>query len=281
MSTRRLDVALHEDGYARSRTHARRIIEEGRALVDGRAAAKPSHPVPEGARIDVRDVPDGVEYASRAAHKLAGALARSGVDPAGLRCLDAGASTGGFTDILLRRGACRVVAVDIGHDQLAAHLRQDPRVQVHDGTSIRGLRPEAVGGAAQLVVADLSFISLRTVIGDLAGLCRADGQLLLMVKPQFEVGRHRLPRSGVVTSPQDRLSALRGVADAAAEAALVVHGAGPSLLPGQDGNREYFLHLRPAVVPGPPTQVAYDMIDQAVRESLAPPATSEGGEGTR
>lgn len=281
MSPRRLDVALHEDGHARSRTHARRIIEEGRALVDGRSAGKPSLPVPEGSRVEVIDVPDGVEYASRAAHKLAGALTGAGVEASGRTCLDAGASTGGFTDVLLRRGAHRVIAVDIGHDQLAPHLREDPRVDVRDGTSIRGLRPESVGGPVDLLVADLSFISLRTVIADLAGLVSARGELLVMVKPQFEVGRARLPRSGVVVSAEHRVDALRGVVEAAAEAGLELRGAGMSALPGQDGNREYFLHLRPAPVAAPVSPAAYDMIDQAVRHPSAPRTTPEGGERTR
>lgn len=281
MSPRRLDVALHEDGHARSRTHARRIVEEGRARIDGRTATKASQPVPDGARIEVTDVPDGVEYASRAAHKLAGALDGAQVAVAGRRCLDAGASTGGFTDVLLRRGAARVLAVDIGHDQLAAHLRTDPRVQVHDGTSIRGLRPETLGGPAQLVVADLSFISLRTVIGDLAALTAEDGELLVMVKPQFEVGRGRLPRSGVVTRAADRIDALRGVADAAIAAGLAVRGVGASSLPGQDGNREYFLHLRRPPVAPPDIRAVYDMIDQAVRHPSAPPPSPEGGERSR
>ena len=175
MSGDRLDVALAAAGLARSRTHARRIIEEGRARLDGRPASKPSLPVPPGARLEVVEVPDGVEFASRAAHKLAGALDTLGLDPAGLCCLDAGASTGGFTDVLLRRGAAHVLAVDIGHDQLVAHVREDPRVEVHDGTSVRDLTPELVGGPVDLLVADLSFISLRTVMPALAGVVR-DGE---------------------------------------------------------------------------------------------------------
>src|SRR5690606_26521681 len=155
------------------------------------------------------------------------------------------------------------------------------RVQVHDGTSIRGLRPEAVGGPAELLVADLSFISLRTVIADLAALTADEGGLLIMVKPQFEVGRSRLPRSGVVTRPEDRIGALRGVADAALEAGLAVLGAGPSALPRQDGNQEYFLHLRRTPVAAPDIPAVYDMIDQAVRHPSAPPPSPEGGERSR
>ena len=270
MSGDRLDVALLAAGLARSRTHARRIVEEGRARIDGRRADKPSAPVGPDARLSVVDVPDGIEYASRAAHKLSGALALLGLDPRGLLCLDAGASTGGFTDVLLRSGAARVIAVDIGHDQLAAHVREDPRVEVRDGTSVRDLTPQLLGTRVDLVVAYLSFSSLRTVLAPLGGLVVADGQLLLMVKPQFEVGREALPRTGVVTDPGERIRAVRGVVDAAAEVGLHLAAVGPSTLPGQDGNREYFVHPRPAPARAPgatcaPDAEACDMIGAAVR----------------
>lgn len=264
MTVRRLDLALVDAGLARSRTQARRIIEEGRARVDGHVATKPSTPTGTDTELRVVDVPGGIEYASRAAHKLDGAIAALRVDVAGRCCLDIGASTGGFTDILLRHGARSVVAVDIGHDQLAAHLRADPRVHVLDGTSIRGLTAADVGGEADVLVADLSFISLTTVITELAGLTRIGGDLLLMVKPQFEVGRQRLPRNGVVRDIEDRRRSVREVAASAGAASLVLRGAGRSPLAGQDGNVEYFLHLRRAVTPSPPGTGAYDMIDQAV-----------------
>ena len=268
MNGDRLDVALLAAGLARSRSHARRIIEEGRARVDGRAAAKPSAPVGADALLEVVDVPDGVEFASRAAHKLAGALDALGTAaPAvtGRRALDAGASTGGFTDVLLRRGAAAVIAVDIGHDQLVEHVRTDPRVTVRDGTSVRDLTPELLGTAVDLIVADLSFISLRTVIPALAGVVRCDGELLLMVKPQFEVGRAALPRTGVVGDEAARVGAVRGVAEAAARAGLRTVAVGPSALPGQDGNREYFLHLRPHGATSALDAQACDMIESAVR----------------
>lgn len=267
MSPERLDVALAAAGLARSRSHARRVIEEGRARLDGRPTAKPSTPVPAGARLQVVDVPDGVEYASRAAHKLLGAMDTLGLDAAGARCLDAGASTGGFSDVLLRRGAECVIAVDIGRDQLAEHVARDPRVRVRDGTSVRDLTPELIGGTVDLLVADLSFISLATVIAPLASVVRTGGDLLIMVKPQFEVGRAALPRTGVVTDPAARTAAVAGVAEAAAGAALQLQGVGPSALPGQDGNREYFLHLRPTGVTCAMDEVACDMIGDAVREN--------------
>jgi len=277
----RLDVALLAAGLARSRTHARRIVEEGRARIDGRRADKPSAPVPDGARLTVVDVPDGIEYASRAAHKLAGALDLLELDPRGLLCLDAGASTGGFTDVLLRRGADRVIAVDIGHDQLADHVREDARVEVRDGTSVRDLTPGMLGARVDLVVADLSFISLRTVLPALAGVIAPHGELLLMVKPQFEVGKQALPRTGVVTDPAARTRAVEGVVETAAEQGLELAAIGPSALPGQDGNREYFVHLRPARSVRPhaagatatgssctPDAQAYDMIGSAVGGAL-------------
>lgn len=264
MSGQRLDVALLGAGLARSRTHARRIIEEGRARLDGRPVTRPSTPVPDGAELAVVDVPDGIEYASRAAHKLAGALDALRLDPAGRECLDAGASTGGFTDVLLRRGAAIVHAVDIGHDQLAPHVREDVRVIVRDGLSVRDLTPQLLGAEVDLIVADLSFISLRTVLPALAGVLRDDGELLLMVKPQFEVGRSALPKSGVVSDPAARVRAVRDVAEAAAQVGLSTAAVGPSSLPGQDGNREYFLHLRPHGTAFVLDAEACDMIESAV-----------------
>lgn len=267
MSADRLDVALAAAGLARSRTHARRIIEEGRARLDGRPATRPSTPVPAGARLTVVDVPDGIEFASRAAHKLSSALDALAIDPAGMRCVDAGASTGGFSDVLLRRGAAGVSAVDIGHDQLAAHVRDDARVTVHDGTSVRDLAPELLGGPCDLLVSDLSFISLRSVIAALGSVVREGGELLVMVKPQFEVGRAALPRSGVVTDPAERARAVTAVARAAASEGLITLAALPSGLPGQAGNREYFLHLRHTGVTSALEPSACDMIESAVRGS--------------
>ena len=265
MSGDRLDVALLTAGLARSRTHARRIIEEGRARLDGRTVTRPSTAVAAEAELAVVDVPDGVEYASRAAHKLSGALDALGLDPAGLSCLDAGASTGGFTDVLLRRGAASVIAVDIGHDQLADHVREDSRVSVLDGTSVRDLDPALLGTSVDLLVADLSFISLRTVLAALGSVVRPDGQLLLMVKPQFEVGRAALPKSGVVSDQAERVRAVREVAESAAGSGLSMAAVGPSTLPGQDGNREYFLHLLPHGTAFTLDAEACDMIVSAVR----------------
>lgn len=216
-------------------------------------------PAEKPATVVERDTPvvvrpdDGPEWASRGAKKLLGALdAFTVVDPAGLRCLDAGASTSGFTDVLLDRGAREVVAVDVGYGQLVWRLQSDERVRVHDRTNVRALDPDQIGGQVDLTVADLSFISLRTVLPALAACTAPGGSLLPMVKPQFEVGKNRLGSGGVVRDPALRLDSLRGVAVAAGEHGLQVLGAVASPLPGPSGNVEYFLHLRrPDGEPGP------------------------------
>ncbi len=237
----RLDAELVRRGLARSRGQAAELIEQGRVAVRGVTAAK-------AATVVDRDTPVSVvataerQWASRGAHKLIGALDALELDPAGLRCLDAGASTGGFTDVLLERGAAQVVAVDVGYGQLVWRLQSDDRVQVHDRTNVRALTPAEIGGVVQLTVADLSFISLRTVLPALAA-CTA-GILLPMVKPQFEVGRQRLGAGGVVREPALRLAALRGVATAARELGWGLAGAVASPLPGPSGNVEFFLCLR-------------------------------------
>jgi 23S rRNA (cytidine1920-2'-O)/16S rRNA (cytidine1409-2'-O)-methyltransferase len=186
---------------------------------------------------------------SRGAHKLAGALsafAPLGLEVAGRRCLDAGASTGGFTDVLLRAGAAGVVAVDVGYGQLAWSLQQDPRVEVRDRTNVRDLDLDRVGEPVDLVVGDLSFISLRLVLDALSGVARPDGDLVLMVKPQFEVGKDRVGKGGVVREPALRAEAVREVARAAAGRGWQPQAVTTSQLPGPSGNVEYFLWLRRA-----------------------------------
>ena len=247
----RLDQELVTRGLARSRTHAAKLVAAGRVLRAGKVLAKASAAVGAADSLSVLD--DGVpDYVSRAGHKLAGALgAFPAVRPAGLRCLDAGASTGGFTDVLLRAGADRVVAVDVGHDQLVDALRHDPRVDVHEGMNVRYLEPAAIGGPVDLTVADLSFISLTMVIGPLAAATRPGGSLLLMVKPQFEVGRERLEKAGVVTDPAKHRLAVSRVVQSALAADLQVAGLAPSPLPGQNGNVEFFLWLQVPAEPEP------------------------------
>jgi 23S rRNA (cytidine1920-2'-O)/16S rRNA (cytidine1409-2'-O)-methyltransferase len=186
----------------------------------------------------------GRRWASRGGGKLDPVLDRLGVQVAGRRCLDAGASTGGFTDVLLERGAARVIAVDVGRGQLDGRLRGDPRVEVHDGCNVRFLEAAAIGGPVDLTVADLSFISLRLVLPALAGVTAPDGELLLLVKPQFEAGREAVGTGGVVRDPRAWAGAVRSVAAAAAELGLGAAGVCPSPLPGPSGNVELFLHLR-------------------------------------
>lgn len=243
-SRRRLDTELVRRGLARSREHAAGLVEAGRVSVAGRPSVKPSTAVEASVGISVSGDPTN-DYVSRGAHKLAGAL--QAFSPrlvvAGRRCLDAGASTGGFTDVLLRAGAARVVAVDVGYGQLHWRLRSDERVVVRDRTNVRSLTPADLGGPVDLAVADLSFISLRLVLPALSSCTRAGGDMLLMVKPQFEVGRDRLSSGGVVREPGLRAQAVRDVADDAWALGWGAAGVSASRLPGPSGNVEYFLWL--------------------------------------
>ena len=243
----RLDAELVRRGAARSREHASELIAAGRVTVNGGAANKPATGVTIDADIVVREDPDRPDYVSRGGHKLAGALAdfaEQGLSVSGRRCLDAGASTGGFTDVLLRAGAAEVVAVDVGYGQLAWSLRQDPRVRVHDRTNIRDVTPELVGGPVDLVVGDLSFISLELVLDALLGVTEPDGDLALMVKPQFEVGKDRLGRGGVVREPALRVEAVEKIVAAADRRGWGAVAGTVSSLPGPAGNVEFFVWLR-------------------------------------
>ena len=259
----RLDAELVRRGLARSRQQAAELIQQGRVVVRGVPAGKPATVVDRDTPVTVRAT-DARDWASRGAHKLIGALDAFGVAVAGRRCLDAGASTGGFTDVLLDRGAAAVVAVDVGYGQLVWRLRSDDRVQVLDRTNVRALEPDAIGGEVDLTVADLSFISLRTVLPALVACTAPDGELLPMVKPQFEVGRDRLGAGGVVREPALRVAALVGVADAARALGLVLRGAVASPLPGPSGNVEYFLRLTRSG-----TDVGDDVLASAVADGPA------------
>ena len=216
--------------------------------VAGQTASKAATAVEAGTPLVVAE-PVGPSYVSRGGHKLAGALDSFGYDPSGKRALDAGASTGGFTDVLLQRGAAHVVAVDVGYGQLAWSLQTDDRVSVVDRTNVRALEPERVGAPVELVVADLSFIPLGLVLPALVRCARPDADLLPMVKPQFEVGRERLPSGGVVRDPALRAEAVGRVAQQAAALGLGVTGITASPLPGPSGNVEYFLWLRRGAAP--------------------------------
>ena len=257
----RLDAELVRRGLARSREHAAILIAEGRVAVSGRAATKPATGVEPDTPVVVRTDADQPTWVSRGAHKLIGALDALPVPVEGRRALDAGASTGGFTEVLLRRGAAQVVAVDVGYGELAWSLRTDDRVRVLERTNVRTLTPEAVDGPVDLVVADLSFISLRLVLPALTSCAREDADLLLMVKPQFEVGRERLGAGGVVRNPEHRVQAVLDVARSATELGWGTAGVVASPLPGPAGNVEFFVWLRRDA--GPPRE---DDVRRAVQE---------------
>ena len=241
----RLDAELVRRGLARSREHAATLIGAGRVEVRGVIAHKPATGVSADAAVRVLEDRSDPDYASRGGFKLAGALeVFDAITVSGRRCLDAGASTGGFTDVLLRAGASQVVAVDVGYGQLAWKLRSDERVVVHDRTNVRTLTPDVIGGPAALTVADLSFISLRLVLAALTACTDPDGDLLPMVKPQFEVGRERLGSGGVVRDPALRADAVLEVAAAAGDLGWRTAGVCTSPLPGPSGNVEFFLWLR-------------------------------------
>ena len=243
----RLDVELVRRSLARSREHAAALIAAGRVEVRGVRATKASTGVDRDAALRVHADSDDPGYASRGGVKLAGALAAfGGLQVRDRRCLDAGASTGGFTDVLLRAGAAQVIAVDVGYGQLSWSLATDPRVKVVDRTNVRSLTPEQIGGVAELTVADLSFISLGLVLPALTACTAPDGDLVPMVKPQFEVGRGRLGAGGVVRDPALRAETVARVAEQAGGLGWQVSAVCRSPLPGPSGNVEFFLWLRRA-----------------------------------
>lgn len=257
----RLDAELVRRGLARSREHAATLIDEGLVRVAGVVATKPATGVATDQAIVVREG-SSPTYASRGAHKLLGALAvfePLGLGVEGRRCLDAGASTGGFTDVLLRKGAREVCAVDVGYGQLLWALQSDDRVKVFDRTNVRNLTVDDIGGEVDLVVSDLSFISLTVVMAALTRVCRDGGDIVLMIKPQFEVGRANLGKKGVVRDPELHADAVHRVCLAAFELGWGTHGLAPSPLPGPAGNVEYFCWLR-TDAGAPDEEAAHDVV---------------------
>ncbi|MGV8041671.1 MAG: TlyA family RNA methyltransferase [Thermoanaerobaculaceae bacterium] len=240
----RLDQALLDRGLAPSRARAQSLILAGVVRVDGEVADKAGRPVDHDATITV-DAPDH-PWVSRGGVKLAAALDAFHLDPSGRRCLDVGASTGGFTHVLLERGAASVVAVDVGRGQLDWRLRQDPRVEVRDGINARFLTPQELSGPFELVVVDVSFISLRLVLPALRSLLAPEGNLVALVKPQFEVGRGQVGKGGVVRDPAAREAAIVSVIAAAGEQGLALRGRLASPLPGPAGNVEELVWLTPS-----------------------------------
>ncbi|MGG8408532.1 TlyA family RNA methyltransferase [Streptomyces sp. 12297] len=265
VARRRLDAELVRRKMARSREHAAQLIAAKRVTVGGATATKPATQVETSAALVVLADDNDPDYVSRGGHKLAGALAAftpQGLRVAGRRALDAGASTGGFTDVLLRAGVSHVVAVDVGYGQLAWSLQSDERVTVKDRTNVRELTVEQIDGVpVDLVVGDLSFISIGLVLPALVRCTAPGADLVLMVKPQFEVGKERLGSGGVVRSPELRAEAVRDVARQAWGLGLGVLGVTASPLPGPSGNVEYFLWMRAGAPELDPAEV-----DRAVAE---------------
>ncbi|WP_416445877.1 TlyA family RNA methyltransferase [Leucobacter sp. HNU] len=264
----RLDRVLPELGLARSRSRAAELIAAGEVRLDGRVATKAGARVGSGATIAVSGAD---RYVSRGAHKLVAGLDRFGVDAAGRLALDLGASTGGFTQVLLERGAREVLAVDVGHDQLVPELRADPRVRAVEGCNARELTAEGlaadtgVAEAPTLVVADLSFISLTLILPAIARVAAPLAELVLLIKPQFEVGRTGI-RDGIVVDPALRAEAIRTVLGSAARNGFAVRGLAHSPIAGSHGNREFLVHLSRGGDADPTEWEA--RIDELVSESI-------------
>lgn len=263
MALRRLDAELTRRGLARSREHARELIDIGAVVVRGSVAMKAATQVNDSDSIVVQTEESGHGYVSRGAVKLAGALDHfSEIKVDGRHCLDAGASTGGFTEVLLRRGAAEVLAVDVGYGQLAWSLRVDERVHVFERMNVRSMSAEDFPFRPTLVVADLSFISLTIVLPAMRATAEEGADFVLMVKPQFEVGREQVG-DGVVRDLALRAGAIHKVAKAAMELGLVVRGIVASSLPGPSGNVEFFLWLQAGA---DTTDTLDHMIERAIEE---------------
>jgi 23S rRNA (cytidine1920-2'-O)/16S rRNA (cytidine1409-2'-O)-methyltransferase len=269
MAQRRLDTLVAERGLAPSRTAAATSIRAGQVRIGkgGERPTKPGQMVPEEIRIFVDGPPP---YVSRGGQKLEAALDRFAIDPTGLRCLDVGASTGGFTDCLLQRGAAEVVALDVGHGQLDWGLRKDERVTVIEGLNARDLTPADLPFAPGLVTIDVSFISIRKLLGPVAAVTEPGAPILAMVKPQFELGRERVGRGGVVRDPALRAEAVVSVADAAAELGHPASAVAAAGLPGPKGNVEIFLLLGR----GGPGEPLGDLSEMALAEAEGPGGAS-------
>ena len=264
----RADVALVEAGLFPSREQARAAILAGKVRIAGRVLTKAGESVPPHTAFEVEE---SARFVSRGGVKLDHALTEFAVDVAGLRCVDVGASTGGFTDCLLQRGADSVVAIDVGYGQLAWSLRTDERVTVVERTNIRGVEPAAVGAPFGLAVVDVSFISLATVLPAVLALLGEDGALVALVKPQFEAGKARVGKRGVVKDPAVHADVLASATDAVRGAGLVVRGLAFSPITGPEGNIEFWMW---AARGGDPTQVTPEAVVARAHEKL-------GGAGAR
>jgi 23S rRNA (cytidine1920-2'-O)/16S rRNA (cytidine1409-2'-O)-methyltransferase len=234
----RLDRLLVSRGLAETREKAQALIMAGEVLVGGQKASKPGQPVAEDAAVEVLARPP---YVSRGGFKLAGALTQFGIDVTGKTCLDIGASTGGFTDVLLQGGAARVHAVDVGAGQLAWQLRTDPRVVLHEGINARHLEFEEIGEQVDFVCCDVSFISVTLILPVAAAFLRPDGQMVILIKPQFEVGKGQVGKGGIVRDPQLHQAACARVTEAVRELGFQT-GIMASPILGAEGNQEFLLH---------------------------------------
>jgi 23S rRNA (cytidine1920-2'-O)/16S rRNA (cytidine1409-2'-O)-methyltransferase len=238
----RLDKIIKQRRLIRSRSRAQRMIEAGRVKVNGRIINRPGHPIDPEAEIEILAFE---EYVSRGGEKLDAALEQFRIDPRGKACLDIGASTGGFTDCLLQHKAAKVFAIDVGHDQLHPSLRRDPRVVVREGLNARYLEPQDIGEPIDLAVVDVSFISLKLILPTLVEILAEHSEIVALVKPQFEVGKNKLPADGIVKNAADRdavLEALRAFVDAQTPWRVVEQMTSP--VQGAGGNVEFLLHIK-------------------------------------
>ncbi|MFI5327607.1 MAG: TlyA family RNA methyltransferase [Candidatus Rokuibacteriota bacterium] len=258
----RLDVWLTEHGLAESREKAQALVMAGRVRIDGAPASKPGVRVREASAVHVEP---GRAHVGRGARKLEGALDAFGVDPAGRVVVDVGASTGGFTETLLARGARRVYAVDVGRGQLHERLRTDPRVVVRDRTNARALSPVEIPEPCSLATVDVSFISASKILPALLSVLGPGAEAVVLVKPQFEVGRGQVGRGGIVKDPALHRAALLSVATAAQTLGYGIVGACASPVPGAEGNREFFLHL---IREGAP--LAADALEEHFQKAVGP-----------
>ncbi|MDY7103505.1 MAG: TlyA family RNA methyltransferase [Actinomycetota bacterium] len=273
---RRLDAELVRRGIASSREQAREMITSGRVLVAGASATKAARQVSPAEPVELIGPPP--RFVGRGGEKLDGALDRFAIDVDGRRALDAGASTGGFCDCLLQRGAASVVAIDVGYGQLHPTIREHPLVDARERTDIRSVSADDIAGPVDVVTADLSFISLGRVAPALVGLVRDGGDLVVLVKPQFEAGRREASKGrGIIRDSRVWRRVLGEVVDAFATAGAIAVGVGPSSIRGGDGNVEFVLHLRPAAAPdrGEPLDAA--ALDAVVAEIAGHPIPDEGG----
>ncbi len=245
---KRLDVLLVEQGYAQTRTKAQAIIMSGLVYVDGQKADKPGISYEESVSLEVRN--GGCPYVSRGGLKLEKALRDFGVKPVGYVCSDSGASTGGFTDCLLQQGAKKVFAIDVGYGQLDWKIRSDPRVVVMERTNVRYVTPEQLGEPLDLSVVDVSFISLKIVLPVIQTLLKPNGQVLCLIKPQFEAGKEKVGKKGVVRDPKVHKEVLDSFIEQVKEMDFTILGLTFSPVKGPEGNIEFLAHLTRETLPG-------------------------------